>query len=83
MTTDMRDNEENKVKGAEEDFKHKQGNKEVEQTNGGELHRRLEACKWEFTSGQSEGLSVVLRQLIYLATWCLHNRILWKLVEDL
>ncbi|KAI9442020.1 hypothetical protein BJY52DRAFT_1229256 [Lactarius psammicola] len=54
MTTDKRDNEEGDVKRAEEDFKHEQEAEEVKQTNGGELHGRLEACKWEFTSGQSE-----------------------------
>ncbi|KAI9452663.1 hypothetical protein BJY52DRAFT_1402809 [Lactarius psammicola] len=40
-TTDKRGEEEGKVKEDKEGFKHKQEGKEVEQTNGGELRRRL------------------------------------------
>ena len=79
----MRDKEDDNEESREDSFKHKQGSKKAEQSGEREQCSRLWPCKWEFTSGQSEGLSVVLRQLIYLATWCLHNGILWKLVEDI
>jgi hypothetical protein len=46
----------------------------VEQPNVGKLHSRLRVVEaGDVTSGQSEGLSVVLHYLIYSNIWSVHT----------
>ena len=48
----------------------KQYDKEVEQINDDELHGILGRARGEVANGQSEGLSIILLQYIYLLQVC-------------
>ena len=52
----------------DQDLKHY--DKEVEQINGDELHSSWGRARGEVANGQSEGLSVILLQYIYLLQVC-------------
>ena len=53
------DEEQGSARGSRESEEHEQHNKDAEQPNVGKL-RQGRGCKWDVTSGQSEGLSIVL-----------------------
>ena len=52
----------------DQDLKHYE--QEVEQINGDELHSSCGRARGEVTNGQSEGLSIILLQYIYLLQVC-------------
>ena len=58
------------TKGQNYDQDLKQYNKEVEQINDDELHSIWGRARGEVANGQSEGLSIILLQYIYLLQVC-------------